>query len=56
MKCQEWLEPQPIDDGGELYNLVTEIEKHRLVAEKVEAKRLNSAEALDGGKKWLYGT
>ncbi len=29
-----------------------EIEKHRLVAEKAAAKRLNSAEALDGGKKW----
>jgi hypothetical protein len=51
VKCQEWLHRHPIDDGGELYNLGTEIEKHRVVAEKVAAKRLSNAEALDGGKK-----
>ncbi len=51
-KCQEWLNCHPIDDGGESYNLVTEIKKHRVVAEKAAAKRLSNAEALDGGKKW----
>ncbi len=52
VKYQEWLDRHPIDDGGEWYNLVTEIEKHRLVAEKAAAERLSNAEALDGGKKW----
>ncbi len=31
---------------------MTEIEKHRVVAEKASAKRLSNADALDGGKKW----
>jgi hypothetical protein len=38
--------------GGDcMYNLVTEIKKYRVVAEKVATERLKSAEALDGGKK-----
>ncbi len=35
-----------------MYNLVTEIDKHRVVTEKAVAERLHNAEALDGGKKW----
>jgi hypothetical protein len=42
-KCQEWLDCHPIDDGGELYDLVTEIDKHRVVAEKAAAERLCDA-------------
>jgi hypothetical protein len=52
VKCQEWLDRHPIDDGGESYDLVTEIEKHIVVAEKAATERLSNAEALDGGKKW----
>ncbi len=52
VKCQEWLDRPQIDDGRELYDLVTENDKHRVVAEKAVAKRLRDAEALDGGKKW----
>jgi hypothetical protein len=50
VKCQEWLDHQPIDDGAGLYNLVMEIEKHRVIAEKAAAKRLSNAEALDVGR------
>jgi hypothetical protein len=52
VKCQKWLNHHPIDDVGKLYDLVTEIDKYIVVAEKAVAERLNSAEALDGGKKW----
>ncbi len=35
-----------------MYNLVTKIEKHRVVAEKAAVERLSNAAGLDGGKKW----
>jgi hypothetical protein len=28
LKCQEWLDHHPIDDGGELNNIEAEIEKY----------------------------
>jgi hypothetical protein len=52
LKCQEWLNCHPIDDGGELNNIKAEIEKYRVVTEKAASEREENDKALNGGKKW----
>ena len=43
-KCQEWLDRHPIDDGSELRDIATEIEKYRMVVEKAAAERGSNKE------------
>jgi hypothetical protein len=52
VKCIEWLNRHPIDDGGELYGLEAKIAKYRIVAEKAAVERDNNDKDLSGGKKW----